>query len=65
MFVDTVGDAEKYEAQLSQKFPGITFKVAKKADSLFPIVSAASIAAKVIISLSTQIFRNMLIKFMC
>eukprot|EP00250_Pteridium_aquilinum_P003573 c13875_g1_i1 orf=280-1128(-) len=47
VFVDTVGDAEKYEAELTRRFPGITFKVSKKADSLFPIVSAASIVAKV------------------
>lgn len=47
VFVDTVGDAERYEEKLSRLFPSIQFCVRKKADSLFPIVSAASICAKV------------------
>eukprot|EP01018_Ginkgo_biloba_P013075 Gb_25234 [translate_table: standard] len=47
VYVDTVGDAEKYRIKLSEKFPGIKFTVAKKADSLYPIVSGASIVAKV------------------
>ena len=48
MYVDTVGDADKYSAKLSERFPSIKFVVAKKADSLYPVVSGASIVAKVI-----------------
>lgn len=47
VFVDTVGPAGKYEEKLSRRFPGIKFTVRSKADSLYPIVSAASICAKV------------------
>ncbi|KAI3677541.1 hypothetical protein L6452_36806 [Arctium lappa] len=47
VYVDTVGDAEKYRLKLLERFPSIQFVVAKKADSLYPVVSGASIVAKV------------------
>ncbi|KAI5389505.1 hypothetical protein KIW84_074969 [Lathyrus oleraceus] len=47
VYIDTVGDPGKYEAKMSKNFPSIKFVVAKKADSLYPVVSGASIAAKV------------------
>ena len=48
VFLDTVGPADKYEAKLKALFPEMTVKVSNKADSIYPIVSAASVCAKVI-----------------
>ncbi len=46
-FVDTVGDAGRWREKLLEVFPFIEFTVCPKADAIYPIVSAASIVAKV------------------
>jgi ribonuclease H2 subunit A len=55
VYVDTVGDADRYRAKLSSAFPGVTFTVCPKADALYPVVSAASIVAKVLRDTSLQV----------
>ncbi|SJM87979.1 related to Ribonuclease H2 subunit A [Zygosaccharomyces bailii] len=47
VYVDTVGPPTSYQRKLEQRFPGIRFTVAKKADSLYCVVSVASVVAKV------------------
>jgi ribonuclease H2 subunit A len=47
VFIDTVGDPDRYKAKLQRSFPSLEFTVCPKADALFPVVSAASIVAKV------------------
>ncbi|CAN1168167.1 Ribonuclease H2 subunit A, partial [Linum perenne] len=43
VYIDTVGDPEKYRVKLSEILPSIKFVVAKKADSLYSVVTGASI----------------------
>ena len=47
IYIDTIGNPLTYQKKLEKIFPTAKITVAKKADSLYPCVSAASVAAKV------------------
>jgi ribonuclease H2 subunit A len=47
IYVDTVGPPSTYQSKLSRIFPSCSVTVSKKADSLYPSVSVASVVAKV------------------
>ncbi|KAI4169389.1 MAG: hypothetical protein LQ348_007283 [Seirophora lacunosa] len=47
IYIDTIGKEEVYQRKLERIFPTTKITVAKKADSLYPCVSAASVCAKV------------------
>jgi len=47
IYIDTIGSPAVYQKKLEKIFPTTKITVAKKADSLYPSVSAASVCAKV------------------
>ena len=47
IYIDTIGREATYQKKLERIFPTRKITVAKKADSLYPCVSAASVCAKV------------------
>ena len=47
IYIDTIGNPATYQKKLERIFPTTSITVAKKADSLYPCVSAASVCAKV------------------
>jgi len=47
IYIDTIGQPTTYQRMLERVFPTVRITVAKKADSLYPCVSAASVCAKV------------------
>ncbi|KAB2579644.1 Ribonuclease H2 subunit A [Lasiodiplodia theobromae] len=47
IYIDTIGQPAAYQKKLERIFPTVHITVAKKADSLYPCVSAASVCAKV------------------
>lgn len=62
IFVDTVGPPQVYQNKLQRLFPQTKMVVTKKADSIYPVVSTASVVAKVTRDLNLQYFCKHVLK---